>query len=482
MKKRLVFGLLCSLSSAVVTAAPPMSAPDNTASASPVAAPASTLPAPSESESHLAINKQDPFSPDAVLAQGREYLAQFEAVQWQCDDACIDYAVAAIDYLTLAADNGKIEARYLLGKLYFEIGDWKESQQWLAPAIAKGYAKAFTLMGKMVPDDEALSWFEKGVAAKDKAAADAIGSWYLDYKEDNSQALIWFKQAAADNDDNGLYHLGLMYQRGLGVSADPEQAMTLFRQAAALGNYCARQRVARYDSVQLIKGYQLAAEHGNQNAMRVLAVMYEHGFGVDADSVVAAKWQQQLNNKPRSFWYMPFWRYRLWQAMNAWLGIKADTPQLAKQNEILMAKGDINAALALGDQYHREAVSLFRQLAAEGCASAAEYTGVMYEHGLVLRASRYNAMKWYTKAVEYQGESGKGAIPLARHYLNGTLVAQNLEMAYMWFEITQSYFHNDAAAPYLKQLESQMPERDVTTAKLAAKRCMAKDALRDCTI
>jgi len=64
-------------------------------------------------------------------------------------------------------------------------------------------------------------------------------AWELDYTE----ALRWFRKAAAQGDANAQTFLGLMYGSGRGVKQDDAEALNWFRKAAAQGNADAQEMV-----------------------------------------------------------------------------------------------------------------------------------------------------------------------------------------------------------------------------------------------
>jgi TPR repeat protein len=55
-------------------------------------------------------------------------------------------------------------------------------------------------------------------------------------REDDKQAVAWYRKAAEKGEPQGMNNLGLMYEHGQGVAQDNTQAVTWYRKAAALGN------------------------------------------------------------------------------------------------------------------------------------------------------------------------------------------------------------------------------------------------------
>jgi TPR repeat protein len=100
----------------------------------------------------------------------------------------------------------------------------------------------------------ALAGFEEGVAA---------------YQANNIPlAVKEFRAAAEQGDANSQFNLGLMYEKGIGVSVDEKQAIAWYRKSA---------------------------EQGNSNAQFNLAVLYENGRGTAVDFAQANQWYRKAS-------------------------------------------------------------------------------------------------------------------------------------------------------------------------------------------
>ena len=120
----------------------------------------------------------------------------------------------------------------------------------------------------------------QAMALKGDANAEALlGRAYYEgvgVARDYRTALIWVNKAVAQNNADGIFFLGLMYEFGRGVNQDLQGALKLFDRAAALG-----QRYAEMEA----KGMRMAGEAAAQQA-RFAAACQRHG-GV-ADGPVCA--------------------------------------------------------------------------------------------------------------------------------------------------------------------------------------------------
>jgi TPR repeat protein len=100
----------------------------------------------------------------------------------------------------------------------------------------------------------ALAGFEEGVAAYQA--------------NDIPLAVKEFRAAAEQGDANSQFNLGLMYEKGIGVSVDEKQAIAWYRKSA---------------------------EQGNSNAQFNLAVLYENGRGTAVDFAQANLWYRKAS-------------------------------------------------------------------------------------------------------------------------------------------------------------------------------------------
>ena len=95
------------------------------------------------------------------------------------------------------------------------------------------------------------------------------------------------------------YRLGTLYERGLGLKADPQRAQEWYTRAAEQGNIKAMHNLAVLSANQS-KGapdyttaaiwFEKAAEHGLSDSQFNLAVLNENGLGVEQNMVAAYKW------------------------------------------------------------------------------------------------------------------------------------------------------------------------------------------------
>ncbi len=95
------------------------------------------------------------------------------------------------------------------------------------------------------------------------------------------------------------YYLGMMYEDGKGVRADPVQAREWYERAAQAGHAGAQFQLGRIfaegkgvaaDGAKASRWYLLAAGQGNLDAQYSLGTMFKQGKGVPVDMVQAYLW------------------------------------------------------------------------------------------------------------------------------------------------------------------------------------------------
>lgn len=120
-----------------------------------------------------------------------------------------------------------------------------------------------------------------------------------------------FEAAAAENDPQAFYHLGVLYHEGLGVEKDLAKAFKHYHRAAnaglpeaefALGVFYHRGYAdVQKDTTKAVSLYESAAHKGSIAARYNLGMMYSTGeavplaYGANPDFVQAFKWFDIVN-------------------------------------------------------------------------------------------------------------------------------------------------------------------------------------------
>ena len=141
------------------------------------------------------------------------------------------------------------------------------------------------------------------------------GSAALNNK-DYTQAMSWFRTAADQGNVDAQVAIGLLYEKGWGVTQDDTQALTWYQKAASQGNTGAQYKIGQLsghneqsveispgealqkgtwafengDFGQTITSIRKAAYQGNSDAQYKLGVFYRNGWGVGQDYAQAMTW------------------------------------------------------------------------------------------------------------------------------------------------------------------------------------------------
>ncbi len=116
---------------------------------------------------------------------------------------------------------------------------------------------------------------------------------------DYATAIRRWRPLAEQGDAKAQSNLGLMYDRGLGVTQDYAEAVKWYRKAAEqgfaraqsnLGFMYRKGRGVPQDDAEAVGWWCKAAEQGNAGAQNNLGVMYDKGLGVPQDYAQAHMW------------------------------------------------------------------------------------------------------------------------------------------------------------------------------------------------
>jgi len=136
-------------------------------------------------------------------------------------------------------------------------------------------------------------------------------------KADPAEAAKWYRRAADQNQEDGLFNLGRAYEHGIGLSKDLTQARMYYGKAAAAGSRDARQALAALgkgpepakpgqaqfeEGVRLYKAkdfsgaaklFQRLAEQGDPRAQLQVGYQYANGEGLRRNYEEAVRWYRK---------------------------------------------------------------------------------------------------------------------------------------------------------------------------------------------
>lgn len=196
----------------------------------------------------------------------------------------------------------------------------------------------------------------------------------------------YFNKAAARNDPNGLYNLGMCHMRGYSVAPDPEKAMECFF---------------------------LAARHNHPEAMNNLGGLYRDGIMVARDPVKAARWfakSADLGN--------PYGELNYALALLRGEGVVKDEERAVRIFKSSAMKGNLEAMNYWAECLHEgrgvaqdvgAAIRLYRKAADGGLAAAMDNYADCYEQGMGLPKNQDAANIWRMKARAARGDRNAAA-------------------------------------------------------------------------
>lgn len=154
--------------------------------------------------------------------------------------------------------------------------------------------------------------FNAMVVLANKGDAEAqyhVGMMYnngIGTQQDRSQAFGWFQKSAASNHPLGAYKLGCYYDgQGAGiVESDPDQALKYKLVSAEAGYALAQHDVAnlydrRGNSQEALRWWKMAADQGYPNALFSLSRVYSAGKGASRDLSLSYAYFKLSNIAPR---------------------------------------------------------------------------------------------------------------------------------------------------------------------------------------
>lgn len=164
-------------------------------------------------------------------------------------------AAMAVKYLKAAAQKGEPDAQYWFGNVYFygvqgmAPVDYKQAEYWFLKAAKGGNIDAYINLAMIYQTGG------NGVEASDKKAFEmnlkaanlgnaiaqynlsVIYNWgQLGVAANGEECVKWLRKAAAQNYENALIDLGILYLNGSHVELDPEQGIKWFYKATNMGS------------------------------------------------------------------------------------------------------------------------------------------------------------------------------------------------------------------------------------------------------
>lgn len=209
-----------------------------------------------------------------------------------------DYT-GALKWFMKAAEQGHAAAQKRLGDMYFKgkgvREDYYKSMGWYQKSADQGNADAQYSLGKLYATGQRI--FRR------HSCYGRVTNTEKFVNKNYSEALKWYRKAAAHGNAEADKELGDMFEWGIGVVRDIAESAKWYRAAAELGDAesqkklgdiysgdCFGESAAVKDLAEATRWYRRAAENGDSEAQKKLGDMCYCGNGVTQDYSEAAKW------------------------------------------------------------------------------------------------------------------------------------------------------------------------------------------------
>ena len=215
-----------------------------------------------------------------------------------------------------AVEVGNTEAMQLIGLMYLRgegvSRDLQEAKKWFTRAADAGDPRGMLSLGDLAMTgadrnpEEGAQWYRKAAEAGHVPAMVAYGRLLMagiGVVQNYQSAINWFRNAADAGDPAGMALYGLMLSEGAGVNRpDPEQAAHWIGKSAeqndpdglyALGTLYQAGIVVEKNPARAAEAYRRAAEQGHTIAMFNLGLMQLKGDGIPQDQTGGTEWMKR---------------------------------------------------------------------------------------------------------------------------------------------------------------------------------------------
>jgi TPR repeat protein len=314
-----------------------------------------------------------------------------------------------------------------------------------------GEAAALRLLGDLYRDgrlvakdpQKALAFYEQALARGDKGVVTSLGDLY--YRSgaalnlDPAKALEFYQKGVDNKDRWAIAGLGDVYREGKIVPQDLAKAISLYQQAADLGNTAVYGKIGdlyynsgaalNVDPAKALEFYQKGADSGDRWAIASLGDVYRAGKIVPQDLEKALSFYQQAAELGNAAVYSKIGDlyYRSAEALQVDPAKALDFYQKGADS------GDRWAIASLGDVYREgkivppdlgKALAFYQKAADLGNAAVDAKLGeIYYRNGLELKVDPKMAIQFYQQGID-KGDTWAMA-GLGDIYREGKIVPQD---------------------------------------------------------
>ena len=412
------------------------------------------------------------------------------------DDSELVPHQTVLDICKAEADKGMAYAQFYFGRIYYDKGNYLESNKWyLLSALGGDFRAQINLgnayyNGEGVTQDhkEAVKWYRLSAEQNFSYAQYNLGRAYYEGRgvtQDYEEAVRWFRLSAEQNFSYAQFNLGIAYYHGLGVTKNYVEAVRWFRLSAEQNNPSAQLELglAYYDGrgvtqnyVEAVRWFRLSAKQNDPVAQSNLGSAYYQGKGVTQDYEEGLRWFR-LSAKQND----PVAQYNLGIAYYNGDGITQDYEEAVRWLRLSAEQNNPSAQSVLGILYYHgdgitqdyeEAVRWFRLSAEQNHPEAQYNLGFAYYHGNGVNHRDYEeAVQWFRLSAEQNNPSAQLELGIA--YYEGRGVTKNYVEAVRWFRLSakQNYpkaQYNLGIAYYYGKGVTQDYEKAVSWFRLSA--------------
>ena len=282
------------------------------------------------------------------------------------------------------------------------------------------------------------------LAAPQARGADFFEAFEAFQRGEYEEARAVWSQLARAGDVDAQFNLGTLYENGLGVAPDAEQAARWYRAAASRRVDLARLALARLQRIgalepepdeDQIKLLETAARRGLAEAQFELGVAYDHGIGVTQNHATAAGWYHRAAEQG-----LTDAQYNLATLYDEGLGTPHDIERARHWYMRAADAGEARAMNNLGYIYEKgltgvrdygKAVVWYRRAAHKGLAIAQSNLAALHYLGRGVTRDFEQSYRWYRAAAEQGDAVGQNGLGLL--YANGLGVERDFAQAMAWF-------------------------------------------------
>ncbi len=190
-----------------------------------------------------------------------------------------------------------------------EVKTREEEEVKLPDSVSQLDGVILDAVGREWPFKKILERAEKGVSEMQ-----FLAGWGYDYgmpglKIDYKKAAYWYEKSAGQGNAKAMAMLGHLYNNGMGLVKDEEEALKLWKQSLPglergtkkedpysmliLGGLLLQDRLGEKDPGKAFDLFTKAAELGLPAAMNNIGLMFEKGNGVEQDYARAMEWYKK---------------------------------------------------------------------------------------------------------------------------------------------------------------------------------------------